>query len=162
MEIWKKLDGFDWYLVSSEGRVKSIRFNKVRILTPHVGNHGYFTVTLWNEKQNCKLIHHLIAKTFLSHIPNKHTLVINHKDGNKLNNNLNNLEIVTNRENITTLKKTKHSSKYSGVTWHKRASKWQAYIQSSYKNKYLGLFKYEEQAKEAYDNALNNILSQHL
>jgi hypothetical protein len=159
MDIWKNVKGFNFYMVSNTGKVKSLRFSREKMLIPYIGTHGYYVVTLWDKKQNCKLIHHLVAIAFLGHTPNKHTLVVNHKDGNKLNNNLNNLEIVTHHDNITTLKCTKHSSKYRGVTWHKQASRWQAYIQSSYKNKYLGLFETEEQASEAYENALKNILT---
>ena len=59
---------------------------------------GYYKVQLWvNKKQKMCLVHRLIAQTF---IPNPKNLPqINHKDGNKRNNNIDNLEWVTDKEN---------------------------------------------------------------
>jgi len=61
---------------------------------------GYYRVVLsTNTKHNYKKIHNLMADTFLNHTPDD-GLVVNHKDLNKHNNNLDNLELITNGDNI--------------------------------------------------------------
>ena len=72
-----------------------------KLLTPWISKHGYKNVTLINmENSNQKnfLIHRLLAEIFFYNY--NPSLQINHKDGNKLNNDLSNLEMVTPRENM--------------------------------------------------------------
>jgi len=90
-ELWKlfkseKMRGENYY-VSNFGRIK----NKDRILKPVIDNNGYYNV-------NCKCIHIIVANAFIEN-PNNYN-IINHKDGNKLNNNINNLEWVTQQMNV--------------------------------------------------------------
>jgi hypothetical protein len=59
---------------------------------------GYYHIKIMNKTTNKKIyIHHLVAETFISKRPKE--LVIDHKDGNKLNNQLSNLQYITNEEN---------------------------------------------------------------
>lgn len=104
MEIWKDVIGYEgYYQVSNLGNIKSLGNNKTRkekILNPRICNAGYFYVNLsLNGKAASKKIHQLVATAFLNHVPCGHKLVVNHKDFNKLNNIIDNLEIVTSREN---------------------------------------------------------------
>lgn len=96
-EIWKDIP--DWenlYQISSIGRIKSVRYNKFRKSV--IGIRGYHTISLWNKRFNQTLyVHRLLAQLFIENPDNK--TCVNHKDGNKLNNNLNNLEWVTYSEN---------------------------------------------------------------
>ena len=69
-----------------------------------------------------------------------------------------NLEIITNREN-TNKKHKKSKSKYIGVTWHKRVNKWTAQILYKRKNIHLGCFNNEIDAHNAYQNKLKEILT---
>lgn len=156
-EAWKSIIGFDDYLISNLGRVKSLKFGKERILRPSKNNNGYLSVVL-SVNCNCKtkLIHQLVAIEFLGHIPNGKKSVVNHKDFDKLNNCYYNFEIVTFREN-TNKKHLKSSSKYTGVTWHKQRSKWVSTIVINGNNKYLGLFINEIDASNAYQKALNEL-----
>lgn len=63
-----------------------------------ITNNGYYYVGLCkNGKSTSKTVHRLIALTFLK--PTDLNLTVNHKDGNKLNNNINNLEMVTYSQN---------------------------------------------------------------
>lgn len=100
-EKWKSIEGYEGlYEISTMGRVKSIERKvkhrniyitlKEKILKP-VKNKYYLKVCLWkNGKRESKLIHRLVAETFI-HNPNN-LPEVNHLDENKTNNNVNNLE----------------------------------------------------------------------
>lgn len=84
-EVWKTLDNFKNYEISSFGNIK----NKItkRILNPGIKS-GYLCINLTNDngdRKYCKM-HRLVALTFIPNPLNKET--VNHKDHNKLNNNL--------------------------------------------------------------------------
>lgn len=86
------------YLVDSDGFILDTKYNNRRICM-WVDNTGYYQCNLYNNDGTKKYVrvHTLVAKTF---IPNPYGLPqIDHKDGNKLNCNANNLEWVTNAEN---------------------------------------------------------------
>jgi len=99
-EIWKPIIGFDnKYEVSNFGRVLSKHFNTKKVLKQTPNRLGYQTVCLVDKPKNkLKTVHSLVASAFLNNKLNKPQ--VNHKDGNKLNNNLQNLEWVTSSENI--------------------------------------------------------------
>ena len=99
-EIWKDVIGYEGlYQVSNHGRIKSLKFNKERILKPGLNNTGYFIVNLFiNNKSKIYKIHRLIAIHFVPNPVNKPQ--VNHKDGNKLNNHVDNLEWCTRSENM--------------------------------------------------------------
>lgn len=154
MEIFKKIEGYEDYQVSNLGNIKSFNFGKEKILKPQLHIKGYYQILFYkNKKAKMFKIHQLVAIAFLNHKPSGMDLVVNHKDFNKLNNNVENLEIVTQREN-TNLKHLKSSSKYTGVSWFKRDNKWQASIHINGKSKHLGLFTSELDASEAYQKEL--------
>lgn len=93
-EIWKDVPDYEGlYQVSNLGRIKSLynyKRNGTNILIPRI-KRGYYTIGLRkNGKRKWFLVHRLVAKAF---IPNPNNLPqINHKDENKLNNNIKNLE----------------------------------------------------------------------
>lgn len=96
MEEWKVYSKCDKYLISTSGRIKSLYTN--RILKLVLGSNGYYQVCLRiNKKSHNRSVHRLIAEMFIPNLENKRT--VNHKDGNKLNNNVNNLEWNTDSEN---------------------------------------------------------------
>lgn len=92
-EIWKKIEGFDNYLISNYGNVKNKKTD--RILKKTTSKYGYIQYCLrQNGKAFTKTEHRLVAQAF---IPNpKNFPQINHKDENKKNNNVNNLEWCSN------------------------------------------------------------------
>lgn len=98
-EIWKDIKSYKGkYQVSNLGNVYSFKTN--RILKPAVNRHGYKLVGLCKngKLKSCKP-HRLVAESFL---PNKDkTLQVNHIDGVKTNNRLDNLEWVTRSENVS-------------------------------------------------------------
>ena len=97
-EIWKDIVGYEGlYQVSNLGRVKSVKRNK--ILSQKHNWDGYLRIQLWrNNKNKYVSIHRLVAEAFIEN-PNKKPF-INHIDGNKQNNNVDNLEWCTQKENI--------------------------------------------------------------
>lgn len=160
MEIWKDIKGFEGlYQVSNLGRVKRLGNNatrKERVLNGC--KYRYLGVYLFKDNaKNIKYIHQLVAIAFLNHIPCGHKLVVNHKNLNKHDNRVENLEIITQRENAN-FKHIKSSSKYTGVGWNKLAKKWKATIGINGKNRHLGYFINEYDAHLAYEKALNNHL----
>ena len=158
VEIYKDVIGYKGiYQVSNLGNVKSLKFNKERVLKPSKDSKGYLSINLsLNGVFKMRNIHQLVAESFLNHKRCGHKLVVNHLDFNKTNNNLNNLELVTARENCNK-KHLKSSSKYTGVYWNKNANKWNSRITLNGKLKHLGLFTNELEASKSYQKELLNI-----
>jgi hypothetical protein len=168
-EVWKDAVGYEGvYQISSLGRVKSLsrvikKWNGTRrirekIMKPFVCNSGYLLVGLYSGRdRRPRSIHQLVAEAFLGHAPNKHKLVINHKNNIKADNTLENLEIVTQRQNANK-KHLKHSSKYTGVYWVETVGKWRGQINIKGKKVYLGYFVDEKEAGEAYEKRLRKHL----
>lgn len=165
LEKWKPIkDYIGLYEVSDLGRVKSLKYKRTQnhgILIQRFSNKGYLRVNLSKKKnQNTtKHVHVLVASSFLNHIPDKYNLVINHKDSNKQNNVLSNLEVVSQRYNIEHYNTSKNNQKLIGVSFHKKTKKYQATIYLKPKRIYLGLFKTQKEAKKAYDKALKKHLN---
>lgn len=83
---------------------------------------------------------------------------IDHKDGNRANNSINNLRECSHAQNIYNAKKAKNnSSGYKGVSWHRSAGKWEAYICADNRKQYLGLFDSAKEASNAYLDAVKKI-----
>jgi hypothetical protein len=97
-EIWKFVD--DAYEVSNKGRVRSWKYtNSPHILTPLLAGKGYLSIAFCNDSLSLrKQIHRLVAQAFLNNYDEK--LVVHHIDGNKVNNNVHNLECLSQKENI--------------------------------------------------------------
>jgi hypothetical protein len=158
MEIWKDIPEYEGhYQVSNLGEVKSLKYGKEKILSKAINSNGYYCCVLSkNRNTKTRKVHQLVSIAFLGHSPNGHKLVVDHIDNNRLNNRLDNLQLISQRENTSKDKKCT-ASKYTGVTWDKNASKWMARIRINNKNKYLGLFQKEYDAYIAYKTALNQL-----
>ena len=114
--MWKDIEGFDGYQVSDDGRVRT--HNKVthtdkhgdrrwkdRELSYKVGkghkNRGDRRVDLWKDgKPHTFLVARLVAATFIGGDITDRSVTVNHKDGNFLNNSVDNLELITLKDNI--------------------------------------------------------------
>ena len=98
-EIWKDIEGFPGYQVSTEGRIRSRNRGQEWIeLTPVKKPNGYMQLCFVKERKHYnKLLHRLVAEAFIPNPDNKPQ--VNHIDGNKSNNRVENLEWCTCKEN---------------------------------------------------------------
>ena len=157
MENWKDIKGYEGsYQVSDLGRVKSIKFNKEKILSQTSLTNGYLKVSLCKDgKAKTKTVHSLVAQSFLNHKSNIY-IVVDHINNVKTDNRLSNLQVISQRENSTKDKNNKYSN-YAGVTWHKNDKRWQSSIIVDGNQIYLGYFKSEDRASIAYNFALTQL-----
>jgi len=165
-EIWKDVIGYEnLYQISNLGRVKSLERivnrpnspykKKEKILSEHLNN-GYLIVSLCkNSIRKSRTVHQLVAVEFLNHKPNGMNLVIDHINNIKTDNRVENLQIITQRENCS--KEKRGNSKYTGIYFCKSTNKWKARIRINDKRKYLGYFINEIEASNAYQNELKKI-----
>jgi len=174
-EIWKPLVNFEQqYKVSNTGRLhsidrhvrntkKSTRFIKGKIVPSSIRSktckYLYFKVSKDNRNYS-EAVHRAVAKAFIPNPDNK--AMVNHIDGNKLNNNVCNLEWVTCSENHKHAfklglrtpakswlgKKVGASSKYHNVGWDKRRKKWYASVKHNKKQCFQKSFNTEKEAAE--------------
>ena len=163
MEIWKDIKDYEGkYQVSNLGKVKSLNYKnsgKEQILKLCEGKNGYLVVNLCkNLKCKTYSVHKLVAIAFLNHEPNGYSLVVDHISACQTDNRLENLQIVTSRENVNRSKVCKNkTSNYIGVSFRSDRNKWRAAIGINGSKKNLGNFKTELEATEAYQKALKNI-----
>lgn len=162
-EIFKDIPGYNGlYQASNLGRIKSLSrkvcnyrgcyFSKDKFLTQRISK-NYQSVRI---KSGSKRVHQLVAMAFLGHIPCGHKIVVDHINHDKLDNRLENLQLITNRENCSKDVKNK-SSKYTGVSWDKARNKWQVGIKINGKRYALGRFNCEEEARKVYQNKLKEL-----
>jgi hypothetical protein len=143
-EIWKKYD--ERYEVSSFGNVR----NEKGLLKQYYSK-GYYRCCL-NKK--IITVHQLVAIVFLNHKPCGMKLVVDHINNIKTDNRVDNLQIITNRENSSKDVKGK-SSNYTGVSWSKANSKWRCEIKINNERINLGYFINEIDASNSYQEALD-------
>lgn len=109
-EIWRYIDGYEGlYQVSNFGNVRTLKFGKKRILKPSKDKDNYLKVTLCKDgKLKTYKIHRLAAFAFIPKIEGKNH--VDHIDGNRQNNNVNNLRWCNQKENNNFDLARKHKS----------------------------------------------------
>lgn len=126
MEVWRWIEGYEGhYAVSNLGKVASHKFKKVRILEQGKDTHGYCIVSLIKSGvKKTHAVHRLVCNAFLPKSEN--TLQVNHINGIKSDNRLENLERITAKEN------TQHAHKTglvkSGLEHHKADKKQYSFV----------------------------------
>lgn len=128
-EIWKDIVGYEgFYQVSNLGRVRSLKCIKRTIFN----NSGYEIVNLKvKRKQKNKLVHRLVAETFIPNPFNKEQ--VNHKDGNKKNNSVDNLEWCSRHENMVHAYKQGLRDKTNSIEAMKKASSNKIVVSNEFK-----------------------------
>lgn len=157
-EYWKPIKNFEnLYQVSNLGRVSNYR----KIMKPYTNNSGYKCIDLTTNSTRKKyLVHRLVAETFLEN-PEQFK-VVNHIDGNKHHNSVDNLEWCTNSMNILHARRTGLNpynfptkgkilggySEYRGVGFDKTRGKWIGVIRVDGKNREQKRFDTEIEAAD--------------
>ncbi len=158
-EIWRSIDGYANYEVSTHGRVRNSA--TARILKPAILNNGYKLTRLYKDgKQKNFLTHRLVCQEFIDNPDEKQ--FVDHIDNDRANNNVENLRWVSGRENQgNSLKQKNTSSQYKGVVWDKHANKWKASIRIHGKLKHLGLFDNEKDAARKYNDHAKHVFCEY-
>jgi hypothetical protein len=168
-EIWKDVIGYEGvYMVSNKGgirREKGVVIDKrgferkiqQRTVVPALCHGRYlYTKLCVNNISKTFTVHQLMAISFLGHNTLDRNIVVDHVDNNQLNNNLENLQLITCREN-NNKDRERGISKHIGVTWCASINKWRSRISIKGKRIHLGVFKNEIDASDAYQNKLNSL-----
>ena len=147
-ERWKVIEDYDNYSVSSFGRVRNDKTNRLLKLGSDGG--GYFKVDLrFNNKRKTIRIHKLVANAFIKNPQNKRC--VDHIDRNRKNNHISNLRYATDSENgMNKIKQSNNTTGYVGVTYDKRRGKYQARYSLNGKLKHIGYYNTALEASEAY------------
>jgi hypothetical protein len=168
-EIWKEIPGLkSYYFASNLGRIYSIsrsfnfpmrngenqiRTTPGRILNQLLTPSGYLRVQISVDGYKRKYYTHvLIAKTFLEH--GQARTIINHKDSDKTNNKIENLEWSTNRENSLHGQIGKTKTGVPGIYFHPTRQRFQGAILFGKKRIGIGDHKTLDEAKEAYSKKM--------
>lgn len=166
VEQWKDVEGYEgYYQISTFGRIKIMerirshgRKGKEKILKLYFNPyHKYYECKLRKNgnQKNCR-VNRLVAQGFVLNPLNKPE--VNHRDLDKTNNCVWNLEWSTRRENETHYYLTQQgSSRYTGVSWNKKRNKWAASISFNKKTVFLGYYDLEIEAANIYQKAVNDI-----
>lgn len=176
MEIWKNIINYETlYQISNLGNVKRLNTNFIdasgrqqnvpeKILKQSFDGVGYLQVNLSkNGISKHFAIHRLVAIHFIDNLYN--LLYVNHKDKNKINNSITNLEWVSASENLSHAKdKQNTTSKYVGISFNKHRNTWRARITINGKLITIGTFKTEEEANISKTQYLleNNIQNKYM
>jgi hypothetical protein len=156
-EIWKDIPNYEGlYQVSNFGNVLSLNYKKTgkKSLLQFGYVRGYQQVYLSKlGKRKTISIHQLVAITFLNHKPCGFKIVVDHINNDKTDNRVENLQLITNRENCSKDQKNK-SSIYSGVHILNN-NKWRAVIRLNGVKYALGTFTNEKEAFLKYQNTLD-------
>lgn len=160
----KEIPSFPGYYITRSGYVYSTRGNEIKRLKPSKQGSGipYWGYSLMNPqgKKQQAYLHRLIAEAF---VPNPNSVnVVDHIDGNRLNNHPKNLRWTTprgNQANRVDRREGRTRSPFPGVTWSKRMNKWHARFAYNRKTVHLGYFFSEAEASLAYDRYLADHIS---
>lgn len=149
------------------GKVKRVRVNWMQrnskigeidflSLKKHPQGYNLIGIQIKGSKQKVVQVQQLIASAFLGYKWNGHNLVVNHKNLPKTNNHIDNLEIISHRENLS-IERTIKSGLPVGVSWCNTYKKYVSRIYKNYKIIHLGYFNTIEQASKEYKKALKSI-----
>lgn len=152
-EVWKDIPNYEgFYQASNLGRIRSIRFKRVKVLKPNLtrtkSSIRYHTCLSINKKVKTCKTHRLVISAFKG----ESNMIVDHINGNPLDNRIENLRYCSQRDNLTFSNvKRKRESPYFGVT--KRGDKWRAMIWVKDRIVSCGTHKTDIDAHNAYIKA---------
>lgn len=164
VEEYKTVEGFENYQISNLGNIKRLdtnsidskgrkRFYKGKQLILTLGTNGYYQVTLRrSNKQYTRYIHQLVAIAFLNHSPDKLNIVVDHIDGNPLNNIVTNLQLISQQKNTS---KYHAKGELSNIKKNS-ANKYEVNFLLDNSKIYFGPFVLLEEAIKVRDFVMNN------
>jgi hypothetical protein len=164
-EVWKDVIGYDYqYQISNLGRFKRVTAYTKR----HTGfitrgvfdKFGYLRVNVVeNKKAKTLKVHRIVTYHFLNNY--SEDLSVNHKNFNKSDNRIENLEMMTYSENaldfILKVKKEKSYSNILGVGYHSQLGKWTTRVNKNGKRVSLGTYSTKEEAEKVILDYQNGI-----
>ena len=135
------------YKVSSTGVVYSFKRGSKKVMKLTKDKYGYLRVGLMKDGKEKKLrVHQLVASAFLNHKIDGHKVCVDHINNVKSDNRVENLQLLSNRDNVN--KST--DSKYKGVSYYKTLNKFRAKTKIGDKYVHIGYFNTELEASLAY------------
>ena len=134
-EDWEKVKDYTWHA----DKIRNILYAR--------------TSTYDGVKQTWITMHRLL-------MGNPIGMVIDHIDGNGLNNQKSNLRICTNQQNCANSRKRHGASQYKGICWHNDTKKWSAHICSHWHQSFLGYYENEIDAAVAYNIAAKRLFGE--
>ena len=139
-------------------KINCFKFGEVDFSKLKLSYNGYKILSIKTKDLKIKTVflHQLIASAFLGYKWQGLKNVVDHIDSNKLNNHLDNLRVVTNREN-SSKETTFKSGLPTGVYFLKKINKFESRIYFNKKSIYLGSYNTPEEASQAYQNKLKTI-----
>lgn len=114
------------------------------LIGAEVGNHNDQGYKICRFKGKALRVHHIVWALNTEELPKR---FIDHINGKRDDNRIENLRIVSNSENLQNMKQAR------GYTYHKKLNKWMAKLSVNKEHKYLGVFETEKEAHEAYLSA---------
>lgn len=154
-----KIEGFSKYNFGLDGSVYSIK--KGRFLSGSIDG-GYKKFHISNDDNKSRIIqqHQIVYKLYNNdyQLFQGHKLVIGHLNSNGLDNSISNLQLMTQRENLS-IERTRKSGLPVGVSICKRSGKFVTHIWMNNKSNHIGLYSTPEEASAAYQDALSKHLN---
>lgn len=148
------VSGFEGlYVVREDGVIYSLKSGNE--LRPYLRKNGYLEVKLYKDyKKYTFCVHKIVYYSFVGQasLYSQDDLVIDHIDGNKLNNHISNLRKITSRENTGRAKETKNGR---GVHYYKQIGKFGAEIMIEKQRYFLGTYFTAQEASYAYEIAMD-------
>ena len=159
VEVFRSIDGYENYAVSSFGRVKNVKTGK--ILKGSVNSRGYCLVGIYEDGvMKTFTVHRLVACAFIKNPNDKEC--VDHKNNDKTNNHINNLRFATANENQHNRKlSSNNTSNVKGVRFNKKAKKWHARIRIDGILIHIGYFTNLDDAKSARINRANEAFGEY-
>ena len=163
------INGFPEYMINKDGVIYSSKENKFLKTKPTTGLYTneptlYYRSKGMNKhgyKRVYKAINRLVYEHFSNdtdNLKNISKFVITHLDGNKSNNSIDNLQLVTRKQCLQKRKKKDNcSSDYIGVSWSNQLNVWCSKIEVNYKTYHLGNYIHEENGAYVYDKIAQHV-----